>query len=125
VKDLPRISESEQIVMKTVWAENYVTANRVVELLSETTTWKPKTIRTMLNRLVKKGAVGRKKNGREYQFYPLIEEAVFIKAESHSFLRRVFDGSMKPMLATMFENEDLSSEDIQELKHILENKEER
>ena len=120
MEKLPKISESEQIVMKSIWAENPVTANRIVEVLSETTTWKPKTIKTLLNRLVNKGAVGYEKSGREYQYYPLIDEAVFVKAESRSFLRRVFGGSMKPMLATMVENEDLSSEDIQELKRILE-----
>ncbi len=122
MKDLPRISESEQLVMKNVWTENPTTANHIVEALSETTTWKPKTIKTLLNRLVKKGALGYKKSGREYHYYPLIEEDVFVKAESRSFLRRIFGGSMKPMLATMVENEDLSSEDIQELKGILEKK---
>jgi len=120
MKDLPRISESEQLVMRNVWTQNPATANHIVELLSETTTWKPKTIKTLLNRLVNKGALGYKKIGREYHYYPLIEEDVFVKAESRSFLRRVFGGSMKPMLATMVENEDLSPEDIQELKHILE-----
>ncbi len=122
MKDLPRISESEQLVMKNIWAENPVTANRVVEVLSETTTWKPKTTKTLLNRLVNKGALGYKKIGREYHYYPLVEEDVFVKAESRSFLRRVFGGSMKPMLATMVENEDLSPEDITELKRILEKK---
>jgi len=121
MEKLPKISESEQIVMKSIWAVNPVTANQIVEVLSETTTWKPKTIKTLLNRLVNKGAVGYEKSGREYQYYPLIDKAVFVKAESRSFLRRVFGGSMKPMLATMVENEDLSSEDIQELKRILEN----
>ena len=120
MEKLPKISESEQIVMKSIWAENPVTANQIIEVLSETTTWKPKTIKTLVNRLVNKGAVGYEKRGREYQYYPLIEKDVFIKAESRSFLRRVFGGSMKPMLATMVENEDLSSEDIQELKRILE-----
>jgi BlaI family penicillinase repressor len=122
MKDLPRISESEQLVMKNIWAENPVTANRVVEALSETTTWKPKTTKTLLNRLVNKGALGYKKIGREYHYYPLVEEDVFVKAESRSFLRRVFGGSMKPMLATMVENEDLSPEDITALKLILEKK---
>jgi BlaI family penicillinase repressor len=55
-------------------------------------------------------------------FGPLIEEEVFVKAESHSFLRRVFGGAMKPMLSTMVENEDLSPEDIDDLKRILEKK---
>lgn len=122
MKELPRISESEQLVMKSIWVENPITANRIVELLSETTSWKPKTIKTLLNRLVNKGAVGYEKNGREYHYFPLIEEAVFVKAESRSFLRRVFGGSMKPMLATMVENEDLSPKDIKELKRILEKK---
>jgi len=122
MKDLPKISESEQLVMKIIWSENPATANHIVEALSKTTTWKPKTIKTLLNRLVNKGALGYKKSGREYHYYPLIEEDVFVKAESRSFLKRVFGGSMKPMLATMVENEDLSSEDIQELKRILEKK---
>ena len=122
MKDLPKISESEQLVMKIIWSKNPATANHIVEALSKTTTWKPKTIKTLLNRLVNKGALGYRKSGREYHYYPLIEEDVFVKAESRSFLRRVFGGSMKPMLATMVENEDLSSEDIEELKHILEKK---
>ena len=120
MKDLPKISESEQLVMKIIWSKNPATANHIVEALSKTTTWKPKTIKTLLNRLVNKGALGYKKVGREYHYYPLIEEDAFVKAESRSFLRRVFGGSMKPMLATMVENEDLSQEDISELKYILE-----
>jgi len=120
--EVPRISESEQLVMKVIWAENPITANRIVELLSKATTWKPKTIKTLLNRLLKKGAVGYEQSGREYNYYPLVEEAAFVKAESRSFLRRVFGGSMQPMLATMVENEDLSPEDIEALKRVLEEK---
>jgi BlaI family penicillinase repressor len=71
---------------------------------------------------MKKGAVGYEKKGREYHYYPLIEEAVLVKAESRSFLKRVFGGAVKPMLATMVESEDLSPEDIEDLKRILEKK---
>lgn len=120
--NIPKISESEWLVMKTIWDENPITSNRVVEALSGSTTWKPKTIKTLLNRLVKKGAVGFKNKGREYHYYPLIEKAVLVKAESHSFLKRVFGGAVKPMLATMVESEDLSQEDIEDLKRILEKK---
>ena len=123
MEQLPKISESEQLVMKAIWADNPITANRIVEVLSKATAWKPKTIKTLINRLLQKGVVGYEKTGREYHYHPLIEEDVFVKAESHSFLRRVFGGSMKPMLATMVENEDLSPEDIEDLKRILELKE--
>lgn len=122
MKKMPKISESEWVVMKTIWAENPITANRIVELLSGSTHWSPKTIKTLLNRLVKKGAVGFESKARVYNYFPMIEEAVFVKEESLSFLKRVFGGAMTPMLATLVESEDLSEDDINELKRILEKK---
>ena len=109
--------------MKLLWAESPATANKIVEELSLRTTWKPKTIKTLLNRLVKKEALGYEKKGREYHYYPLAAESECIKAESRSFLRRVYGGATKPMLAALLESDDLSPEDIQELKQILERKE--
>jgi BlaI family penicillinase repressor len=122
MKSMPKISESEWLVMKEIWSQNPITANDVVAALSDTTTWNPKTIKTLLTRLVKKGAVGFKTGGREYHYYPLVEESVLVKEESRSFLKRVFGGTIKPMIATLVENEDLSAEDIEELKRILEKK---
>ncbi len=120
MSDLPKISESEWQVMKTIWSENPITSGRIVQILEGSTHWKPKTIKTLLTRLVNKGAVGHESRGREYVYFPLIEENVLIKAESRSFLKRVFGGALKPMIATLVESEDLSQEDIQELKRILE-----
>ena len=122
MKKIPKISESEWVVMKAIWSENPITANRIVEKLADSTSWNPKTIKTLLNRLVKKEAVGFESKGREYDYYPLIEEAVFVKEESRSFLKRVFGGAVKPMLATLVESEDLSKEDLEDLKRILEKK---
>jgi BlaI family transcriptional regulator, penicillinase repressor len=122
MKKLPKISESEWVVMKAIWYENPITANRIVETLADTTSWSPKTIKTLLNRLVQKEAVGFKNEGRIYNYYPLIEEAVYLKEESRSFLKRVFGGALKPMLATLVESEDLSEEDIKELKRMLKKK---
>ena len=122
MKKIPRISESEWVVMKAIWSENPITANRIVENLSGSCSWSPKTIKTLLNRLVQKGAVGFESKARVYNYFPLIEQAVFVKEESRSFLKRVFGGAMNPMLATLVESEDLSEEDIKELKRILEKK---
>ena len=98
MEPVPKISESEWLVMKEIWSENPITANAVVKSLSNSTTWSPKTIKTLLNRLVKKKAVGYETCGREYLYYPLIEEAVLAKEESRSFLKRVFGGTVKPLL---------------------------
>jgi BlaI family transcriptional regulator, penicillinase repressor len=121
----PKISESEWLVMKTLWANNRATANEIVIMLSESTSWKPKTIKTLLSRLVKKEAVGFEKQGREYLYYPKLGEDLCVKVESRSFLKRVFGGAVKPMFAALVENEELSKEDIEEIKQLLDKKMEK
>lgn len=122
MKKIPKISESEWHVMKVLWAKNPLTANEVVEVLMPATTWQPKTIKTLLNRLLKKKAVGYDKKSREYLYYPVVDEAECIRVESSSFLRRVYGGALKPMLAAFLEAEDLSPEDVKDLKRILDKK---
>jgi len=122
---LPEISEAEHQVMKIIWNDNPITAMEIIRNLTRITDWKPNTIKTFINRLLKKGAVGYEKSGKEYNYYPLIEEADFVKSESRLFLNRIFGGSLKPMLVTMVENEDLTLEDIEDLKgRILEKRQE-
>ena len=126
MKRLPEISEAEHQVMKVIWNDSPITAMAIIRELTKETDWKPNTIKTFLNRLLKKGAIGYEKSGKEYHYYPLIKEADFLKSESRLFLERIFGGSLKPMLVTMVENEDLTLEDIEDLKgRILEKKQER
>ncbi|UCG57351.1 MAG: BlaI/MecI/CopY family transcriptional regulator, partial [Phycisphaerales bacterium] len=114
--------EAEWEVMRTLWARSPLTANKVVEALSVTRPWKPKTIKTLLSRLVKKKAVGFERKSREYDYYPLVTEAQCVGAENSSFLRRVYGGAAKPMLAAFIENEHLSRDDVEELRRILDKK---
>ena len=122
MNSIPKISESEWLVMKAIWTENPVTANRLVDIVSESTTWKPNTIKSLLNRLVKKEVVGYENIGRVYHYSPLVEESVLVKAESRSLLKRVFNGAAAPMLVTLIESEDLSDEDIEEIRRVLDKK---
>ena len=119
MKRIPRISESEWQVMRVLWAEAPRTANEVVDALNHTTTWKPKTIKTLLNRLVKKRALGFDKKGRAYDYYPLVDEVECMKAENHSLLSRVYGGALKPMLANLLEDAKLTPDEIEDLKRIL------
>ena len=122
MKKMPRISEAEWQVMKVVWAKTKATTNEVVDALTPATPWKPKTIMTMLKRLVDKGALGYEPKGRIYEYYARIGEAECIRAESRSFLERVYSGAATPMLAQFLEETPLSSQEIEELKQILEQK---
>lgn len=124
MKKIPSISEAEHQVMKVIWRDNPIVASEIISILTEKTDWKPKTIKTLINRLLTKGAIGYEKTGREYNYYPIVEEADFVKTESRMFLKRIFGGAMKPMLVSMVENEDLTLDDLDELrKYIMEKKE--
>src|SRR5579862_8704416 len=95
----PGISETEWEVMKVLWAKSPLSAQEIIDALSTHDKWHPKTAKTLLNRLVKKQALGFSKEGRAYLYRPLVAESECIAAESESFLERVFGGSLKPMFA--------------------------
>ena len=123
MKTLPKISESEWLVMRVLWSNGPLTANEVVKELTGKTKWKPKTIKTLITRLMKKGAVKFEKEGRKYRYYPAVSQAECVRMERRSFVRRVYGGTTKPMLAAFLEDAKLSAEDISELRKILEQKE--
>ena len=118
--ETPNISDAEWEVMKTCWLKSACTANEIVKALEQTTDWKPNTVKTLIGRLVKKGALGYKEEGRLYIYYPSVAEDECIKAESKSFLTSVFGGAIKPMLVTFLQEEKLSQDEIEELKQLLE-----
>lgn len=122
MKKLPKISESEWVVMCVLWSKNPLAAQEVFEQFDGTTKWKPKTVKTLIDRLVKKGAVKYEKDGRRYMYSPAVGRDECITTERRSFIRRIYGGITKPMLAAFLEDAELSADDISELKEILEQK---
>ncbi|HXP58894.1 MAG TPA: BlaI/MecI/CopY family transcriptional regulator [Dongiaceae bacterium] len=119
-KRIGRISGAEWVVMKVIWELNAGTAKQVVEALKGRTRWKPKTIHTLLSRLVRKGALASEKSSREYLFKPLVAEEACRISASRSLLESVFDGEIAPFLACFLKSRKLSAKEIEELKRILE-----
>ena len=115
----PKISEAEWEVMTVLWGQSPLTANDVVDILSKRTHWQRETIRTLINRLVQKKALGFEKSGRRYHYYPLVEQAACIKAETRSLLKRFGGASVEPMLAAFVEEKRLSRDQIDRLRQIL------
>jgi BlaI family penicillinase repressor len=116
---IPKIAESEWRIMKILWKESPLTASEIIHRLKETIHWNPKTVKTLLNRLVTKGALSFNKEGRIYHYSPAVSESECAQVESRSFLNRVYDGALKPMLAAFIEDQELSPIEIEELKQIL------
>ncbi|WP_373291158.1 BlaI/MecI/CopY family transcriptional regulator [Paenibacillus marchantiophytorum] len=108
--------------MKVLWAKTPCTANEVIEALADQTDWKPKTIRTLLNRLALKQAISYSQENKVYAYFPLVSEDECVKSETTSFLKRIYGGAFKPLLVNFLKEDHLSQEDIQELKNILDDK---
>lgn len=115
----PKISDAEWKVMNVVWENCKVTSSDIIEALKDKTEWKPSTIKSLINRLLNKKAISFTKSGNEYYYFPLISKNECRKSESHSFINKVFNGSIKSMLLAFVEAKEISETDIEELKQIL------
>jgi BlaI family penicillinase repressor len=119
---LPRISDTEWEIMRAVWERQPVTASEIVaELQARDASWHPVTAKTLINRLVKKGALNYDHFGRAYVYRAKVSEKECIAAASRSFLNRVFDGSLATMVAYLHDGRQLNNKQIRELKEVLEN----
>ncbi len=116
---LPQISEAEYEVMKVVWKYAPISTNEITDRLTQTTNWRPKTIQTLIKRLVTKGALTYEKQSRVFVYTPLIDEKEYIGQESHSFLERYYDGDITAMLSSYIENDKLSESEIDTLRSLL------
>ncbi len=114
-----QLSPSEWDIMRVLWAANEATVNEMVELLADSKTWHPKTIRTMLNRLVKKGVVERSSGDDLFSYSPLLTKDECVGRASNQFINRVFDGALAPMVAHFVQQRPLTSEEKAELRRIL------
>jgi BlaI family penicillinase repressor len=124
MKSLPRISDTEWIVMRVLWSSSPLTAGQVVKALSQGTPWMPRTIKTFLGRLVRKGAIGFTTEGRTYSYFPLVAEADCVRSENDSFLNRVHGGALSSLLSSFLDARKLTTREIEELKRILDKKKE-
>lgn len=116
---LPQISEAEFEVMKIVWKYAPVSTNEITERLTKTTAWSPKTIQTLIKRLVTKGALSYEKQSRVFVYTPLVKESEYLNQESNSFLKRFYHGDITAMVSAYIENDRLSETEINTLRSLL------
>lgn len=122
MKKLPQISEAEYEVMKIVWKYAPISTNEVTDKLTKTTTWGPKTIQTLLKRLVQKEALTYEKESRVFVYTPLVQEDEYLDHENDSFLKRFYNGNLTSMMTNFLEKDNLSEEEIQDLQNLLRKK---
>ena len=115
-----QISEAESAVMEVLWQRQPLAAEDVVAALADSRQWQEATIKTLLNRLLKKGAIRASKDGRRYLYAPVLKRQAWMLGESQGLLERLFDGRVAPLVAHFSEHRKLSRKDIAELRKLLE-----
>ena len=122
---MKQISDSEWKIMEVVWKDAPVTASQVGEALGAREKWKPQTIKTLIARLVKKGALKFEVDGRRYLYSPVIDRDQAVTVATNSFLDRVSRGSLVPMLSQLVgTRRALQQEEIEALRELLQNSDE-
>ena len=119
MKKLPQISEAEYEVMKAVWKYAPVTTNEVTDRMLQIMDWSPKTVQTLLKRLVTKGVLTYEKKGRMFVYSPVFPEKAYLRQKNTSFLRRYYNGNLPAMFSSFLENEEISEKEIDSLRDIL------
>jgi BlaI family transcriptional regulator, penicillinase repressor len=116
---IPSITEAEWKVMKVLWTKAPQPAYDVVQALSKTEGWHPNTVKTLLQRLHRKKALGITPRKNFYLYRPLVSEEACERAESQTFLDRLFGGRIQPLLVHFVNSRKLSKKDLEELRQIL------
>lgn len=113
------ITDAEYQIMKILWrSENKMTVAEVVRELKGTE-WTSSTVSTFLQRLLKKGVVSCDKKGKSNLYYPKLLQSEYDLSETENFLSKIYKGSVKNMVATLYKNKKLSNEDISDLKKMF------
>ena len=115
-----QISEAESVVMEALWRRHPLAAEDVVAAVAAAQQWQEATIKTLLNRLLRKGAIHAERDGRRYLYSPLLQREDWLAGESQGLLERLFDGRVAPLVAHFSRQRKLSRKDIAELRKLLE-----
>lgn len=113
------ISPAESVVMEILWRKYPQSAEDVVTALQDTQPWQATTIKTLLSRLLKKGAIMRAKQGRSYLYRPCVQREQYLLAESSGIIDRLFGGRVAPLVAHLSEHRKLSQKDLDELQRVI------
>lgn len=113
------ISEAESVVMQVLWKRSPLGADEVFAALSGRQDWQEATVKTLLNRLLKKNAISAERDGRRYLYAPMLRREDWLQQESEGLLDRLFGGRLAPMVAHFSERRKLSKKDIAELKKLI------
>ena len=118
----PNISNAELWILRELWKNEPLDAKELVARLGAANAWNPRTVKTLIHRLVKKGALSFVDTGKGYLYSPVVTEKECIEAERNNLLKKVPKTHSLKLIAAFIENVELSRDEIDELKQLIEKK---
>jgi len=119
MKNYPKIADTEWQVMNVLWTRSPLTATEIIKIVLEKNDWSPKTIHTLISRLVKKGAIKVTKEAPFREYTPDVSQDELRNIETKSFIERIYKGSLQLMLSSFIKEENLTAAEMKELEEIL------
>lgn len=115
-----KISGAESVIMEALWKREPLTADEIGAEVAAGQGWTEATVKTLINRLLKKKALAATRDGRRFLYRPLVARSAYVQAESQGLLDRLFDGRLAPLVSHFSQSQTLSADDIAELKRLIE-----
>lgn len=113
------ITDAEQQVMEALWEAHPLSSAEITAAVQPHTGWNAKTIQTLIGRLAGKDMIRRRKQGRRYYYSPAIAEEEFLQRKSRHFVKSFFGGKVTPLVASFAQREELSRDDIEQLRELV------
>ncbi|MAW80654.1 MAG: CopY family transcriptional repressor [Parvularcula sp.] len=114
-----QITKAEFQIMDVLWAESPLAAATVADRLAGETGWSLKTVKTLLSRLVEKGAVAHEPDGRRYLYRPKVTRKAYARRAAQHLADQLFGGRAAPLVAHLAESKGLTSDDLEELENLI------
>ncbi len=113
------VSDAEVEVLKELWGKSPLSAQELIDRLQRNSPIHEKTVRTLISRLLKKGALGFHEQQRTYYYYPTIEKGDFYQSKTESFLEKFYDGELSPLVSFFSSRKKLKGKEVAELKKLI------
>jgi predicted transcriptional regulator len=113
------ITDAERQIMQVLWQQHPLSSREIIAAVEQRTGWNPKTVQTLIGRLHDKGILHRQGEPRRYQYSPAVKEEAFLSQRSRQFVGELFGGRVSSLVACFAEQENISAEELAELKRVV------
>lgn len=115
----PRISDSEMRLMQLLWEESPLGATQLAERIGPESGWSLATVKTLLSRLMAKGAIEAESEGRRFRYRPAVEKETIAGRQAGKLIDRLFGGKVSPLVAHLVDQRSIDPEDLDELEALI------